>query len=59
MKTDQLIKFLTDQLDMMVSNMVVQSYKYAVLFFNPADSGPQVVLLTSALGESLLAETEM
>lgn len=49
----------TDQLDVMISNMVVQSYKCAVLFFNPTDSGPQVVLLTSALGESLLAETEM
>lgn len=30
-----------------------------VSFFNPTDSSPQMVLLTSGLGESLLAETEM
>ena len=30
-----------------------------VSFFNPTDSGPQMVLLTSGVGESLLAETEM
>lgn len=33
--------------------------KYTLSFFDPADFSTQVVLLTSDVGESLLAETEL